>query len=206
LLDAQPTNPRVLLGLARCRRGAGRGAEAETLLGTLLDYYPNQPEALCERGKIALGAGRVPEAERWLRRALTLAPFDRETNHNLVQCLLNQGKTEEARSHQARLDRITADFQRAADVARLVAAEPKDPALRNEMGMLLLRNGQEQEGLRWLDTALRVDPQHRPTHATLADYFERRGHPQEAARHRALAGPPTTPVPPKAMPREGRHP
>lgn len=205
LLDSQPTNPRVLLGLARCRRGAGRGAEAEALLGRLLDYYPNQPEALCERGKLSLEAGRAPEAEQWLRRSLALAPFDREANHNLVQSLLSQGKGEEARSHQARLDRITADFQRAADVARLAAAEPKDPALRHEMGVLLMRNGQEQQGLRWLDTALRVDPRHQPTHATLADYFERRGQPQEAARHRALAGP-STRVPPKDAPQEGRRP
>ena len=103
---------------------------------------------------------------------------------------MHQGKGDEARRCQARLERITADFQRAADVTRKVVAAPKDPALRHEVGLLLLRNGQEQEGLRWLYSGLQVDPGHRPTHATLADYYERRGQPLAAARHRAAAGPP----------------
>jgi predicted Zn-dependent protease len=190
LLASQPTSARVLLGLARCRRGAGRAAEAQQYLGALLDLHPGHAEALGERGKLALEAGEAAEAERWLRRALALAPFDRDVNYNLAQCLLHQGKADEARAQQSRLDRITADFQRAADVTRQVTASPRDPALRHEVGVLLLRNGQEQEGLRWLYTALQVDPGHRPTHATLADHYERRGQRPEAARHRAVAGPP----------------
>jgi predicted Zn-dependent protease len=200
LLDSQPANPRLLLGLARCRRSAGRGVEARELLGTLLDFNPGHAEALAERGKLALEAGDAAEAERWLRRALAQAPFDRDINYNLVQCLLNQGKAEEARTQQARLDRISADFQRAAEVTRMVAGSPKDPALRYEAGVILLRNGQEQEGVRWLLTALQVDPGHRPTHAALADFYERRGQPLEAARHRGAAGP----TPP--APKEGQRP
>jgi tetratricopeptide (TPR) repeat protein len=176
LLAGQPTNPQVLLGLARCRRSRGRTAAARELLDTLLAYHPQHAEGLCERGQLALQAGRPAEAERWLRRALALAPFDRDSNYNLVQCLLHQDKAEQARPHQARLERLSADLQRAADLTRKVAASPKDPALRHEIGVLLLRNGQDQEGLRWLRSALQADPRHRPTRATLADYQARRRH------------------------------
>ena len=204
LLTSQPTNPRVLLGLARCRRSAGRGAEARELLEKLLGYHSIHAEALCERGKLALEAGQAVEAALWLRRALAHAPFDRDTNYNLVQSLLNQGKAEEARSQQSRLDRITADFQRASEVTRQVAAAPKDPALRHEAGVLLLRNGREQDGLRWLFTALQVDPgtarRMRPSPSTT-----KRGQLMGRAPHAPPARQPA-PTPPKDPPRRAsRH-
>jgi predicted Zn-dependent protease len=176
----QPSNPQVLLGLARCRRSQGRTAQARELLDTLLTYHPQYAEGLCERGKLALEAGRPTAAERWLRRALALAPFDRDINYNLVQCLLHQDKSAEARPHQARLERLSADLQRAADLTRKVAAAPRDPGLRHEIGVLLLRNGQDQEGLRWLHSALEVDPGHRPSRAALADYQARGQHQRPA--------------------------
>ena len=50
-----------------------------------------------------------------------------------------------------------------------------DPAPRCETGTLLLRNGREQEGVRWLISALRNDPLYRPAHKALADHYERLG-------------------------------
>jgi len=61
---------------------------------------------------------------------------------------------------------------------------PHDAALRYEIGMIFMRRGQTQEALRWLSGALQEDPRHRPTHAALADYFQRTGQPGPAARHR----------------------
>jgi Tfp pilus assembly protein PilF len=54
--------------------------------------------------------------------------------------------------------------------------------------VICLGNGQAQEGLRWLSGALQIDPQHGPTHQALADYYEKAGEPDLAARHRQQAG------------------
>jgi Tfp pilus assembly protein PilF len=71
---------------------------------------------------------------------------------------------------------------------RAIHAAPSDPAPRHEAGVILFRNGQEQEGLRWLASALQQDPNHRPTHELLVEYFEKHGQPEKAAQHRRLAG------------------
>ena len=46
---------------------------------------------------------------------------------------------------------------------------------------------QDKVGLRWLASALKIDPKHRPTHQVLADHFQQRGNAQAAAFHRKLA-------------------
>ena len=64
---------------------------------------------------------------------------------------------------------------------------PHDPEPRREIGVLYLGLGEDDQGLRWLSSALEEDPRHGPTHAALADYFERVGKKDEAASHRRLA-------------------
>jgi Tfp pilus assembly protein PilF len=54
----------------------------------------------------------------------------------------------------------------------------------HECGVLSLRNGQEDQGVRLLTQALRKDPKHRPTHKALAEYYESKGDNAAAARHR----------------------
>jgi tetratricopeptide (TPR) repeat protein len=179
----------VLLGLARCRSGMGQTEEARQLLDRLLADYPAQPQVLSERGKLALQAGQPAEAEPWLRQAAALLPHDLRTTYALYQCLEQCGKREEARDYLVRAERIRADLRRLHEVMEKMAAAPRDLALRCEAGQLFLRNGEDKEGLRWLASVLQEDPEHRPAHAALADYYERAGDPTRAARHRRLARP-----------------
>jgi Tfp pilus assembly protein PilF len=189
LRQRQAGNPAVLLGLARCRRSMGKTEEARQLLEGVVASHPRHVEAVEELGKLLLQSGQPDEAEGWLRRAVQLAPYERDANFNLYQCLVQRGRREEAGHYLARAEKIDADFQRLSELTRKVAAEPRDPALRQEAGAILLRNGQEQEGLRWLASALQEDPKHRPTHQTLADYYERAGQRTLAAQHRRQAAP-----------------
>jgi Tfp pilus assembly protein PilF len=74
-----------------------------------------------------------------------------------------------------------------AEVGRLAlryATAPRDATLRHELAMWCLNNGEDAAGLRWLWNALAVDPNHAPTHAVLADHFERSGQPRRSAHHR----------------------
>jgi Tfp pilus assembly protein PilF len=97
------------------------------------------------------------------------------------------GKTEEARPWEERLARVEADLVVVKKTMSQVLAAPLDPNPRRELGVIFLRNQQSKEGLRWLQSALQCDPRHRPTHQTLADYFEQHKQPELAAHHRQQA-------------------
>jgi Flp pilus assembly protein TadD len=148
---------------------------------------PQHAQAVAELGKLELGEGQLADAERWLRRAVELAPHERESLYNLVQCLNRVGKKEEAQQCLARLKQVEDDWERIKVLTQGYSKAPRDPALRYEGGIILLRNGLEQEGLSWLTAALQADPRHRPTHQALADYYARTGKADLAAHHRRLA-------------------
>jgi predicted Zn-dependent protease len=184
LCQRQPGNVAALLGLARCRRALGQPEEARQLLATILAAQPQDPQALSERGGLAFDAGQPAEAEGWLRKALAASPNDREATYLLAQCLQQQGRRGEADACLAKFRRIEADQQRLADLIKQIAAAPRDPNLRYEAALILLRNGRDPEALSWLTSALREDPYHRATHQALADYYGRLGQPALAASHR----------------------
>jgi Flp pilus assembly protein TadD len=193
LRQRQPGNPAVLLGLARAQRQLGLLDEARTLLDGLLASLPAEPTAkdaivLSERGRLALDEGQTAQAENWLRQAVAIIPHDRQANYNLYQCLEQRGRTDEARRCRESLERIDADLKRIDEIMRQVHRAAPDPSLRSEAGIILLRNGEPDKGLRWLSMALRQDPWHRPAHQALADYYQRIGRFDLAARHRKLCG------------------
>lgn len=187
LRQRRPDNLSIQLGLARCRRQMGRTEEARQLLDALATEHPQHPGVLTERGRLALEAGDTQRAADWLRQAVTLAPTDREALYNLSRCLQQMGRDAEARDYQARFQRADADLKRLSQLTKEVLRQPHDPCLRCEAGILFLRNGEEQEGVRWLNLALREDPHFGPAHQALADYYQRSGQPELAARHRRLA-------------------
>jgi tetratricopeptide (TPR) repeat protein len=189
----RPEDPALLLGLAQCRRELGQTDDARALLDDLLARHPRHVAALTERGRLALDEQRAEEAESWLRKAMELAPFDKEALYVFSQCLKKCGRTEEHNACMARLEQIRADFRHLAEVLLQVQKDPRDPAPRCEAGTIYLRNGYDQEGLRWLTSALREAPQHRPTHQALADHFQRRGDREREAFHRRMAAKEQTP-------------
>jgi tetratricopeptide (TPR) repeat protein len=187
LYRRQPGNGGVIFALARCRLLLGQLEEAGQLLDLLLDFDPRDVPALTERGRLALEMGRLDEAEGWLRRALELSPKNYDANYCLYLCLQRRGKHAEARNLQQRVERVGADMQKLADVARALAKSPRDLALRCDMGELFLRIGQDQEGVQWLNGVLQQAPRYRAAHLALADYYANTGKPALAKRHRREA-------------------
>ncbi len=202
----------VLLGLARCHYNLGEGEEALRILEELLERHPDDRSALLERGRLALHRGEAAEAEKWLRRAADRAPVcDTEPLRSLVQCLESQHKEEDCRRcldrlhrHEAellRLDRLTLQVNRdlsqtapgndsGADRTRLedrMMSQSRKSNLHYEIAMDKMRLGREQDGVAALFFILDVQPRYGPAHAALAEYFERTGQSDRAARHRRAA-------------------
>jgi tetratricopeptide (TPR) repeat protein len=181
----QADNPEVLLGLARCRFNLNEADEARRLLDDLLEHHPEHAAALLERGRLALHAGELAEAEKRLRQAAAVAsPCESEPHHLLNQCLAAEHKDEEARRSLDRLRECEANALHGERLIHQANREPHNVALRCEIARDLLQLGREQDGVSALFLVLEQQPRYAPAHAALADYFERSGQPDRAARHR----------------------
>lgn len=187
LRDRQGETIPILKGMACCYRALNRPQDARTVLERVLKEAPDDWRALAERGRLALEYESPAAAEPWLRVAVKLAPHETDLNYSFYQCLERQGKDAEADQVLARLKQVEIDLARVAGLSRDIGRNPHDAALRYEAGLILLRNGLESEGVRWLESALAEDPRHAPTHEALAAYFERSGNLPLAQEHRRLA-------------------
>jgi tetratricopeptide (TPR) repeat protein len=186
LLERSPDDEEALLGLASCRIEQGRPEDALPLLDRVLSSNRDQARGLFLRGKAALQQRDAAGAERWLARAVKQAPDDPEALHQLTLALRAQGKQAEAAKLTHGLTALRQDLDRLNSLTRAVARAPDDARLRHDAGVIALRIGRLDEGVRWLQSALRARGDHRPTHAALAEHFGRRGDPR-AESHRRLA-------------------
>jgi len=170
LRQCQPDNASVQIGLAGCLDGLGQQAEAEQMVDAVLARQPNFAPALSLRGQFAFMSGQLAEAETWLRQALRRQPMDHRARYSLSLCLQRNGKEDEARREKRQLQQMKDDLARFNEiVTKDIAQRPTDPALHCTLGQILLRGGQREEGLRWLQSALRLDPGYAPARQALAD-------------------------------------
>lgn len=177
----------ALMGLAACRIDQDRPAEAIPLLDRVLGEKPETYVALLLRGRAAMQQSEFASAEQWLRRAVAVDPSSVEALHALVHCLRAQDKKTAAAELAPRVENLIGDLKRLQELIRDIGHKPNEVRPRHEAGLIAMRIGRPQEGLVWLEGALRAQGDHRPTHAVLADYYQQKGEPMRAEFHRRLA-------------------
>jgi tetratricopeptide (TPR) repeat protein len=182
-----PDDEEVLLGLAECRIDQNQATRATPLIERVLTARASSSQGLLLRGKVAFHEGGPDRGEHWLRQAVKSAPDDAEALNWLVKCLYAQDKETEANQLALRLEQLRSDLRRIDELVRIVAQQPDEAAPRHEVGILFLKHSRSEEGLHWLNGALRAKGDHRPTHAALADYYRRKGDEVLAETHRQLA-------------------
>jgi len=187
LAQRQPDDPTVRWGLACSRNRAGLHDQARPLLDALVRAYPDKPRILAERGKLALDDGQLAEAEAWLRESVRLSPHDSQVMYALYLCLERRGSKSEAQHYYQRMEELDRDQKRLLDMIKEAVVKKRAPELRCQIGRLSLRLGMTSQGLRWLEGALLEDPQYLPALEALADYYEKSGQPEVAARYRRRA-------------------
>jgi Tfp pilus assembly protein PilF len=183
----------VAIGLAQAWILVGRTEEARRLLDDWLAEHPRDVLILTERGKLALSDQQVEQAESFLNRAVAVSPYLLDANHSLYLCLNQQGKKADAERCQKRIKQSEEDNRRLVDLTVGLQQTPDDADLRCRMAEIFLRQGQDQEGERWLLTTLQAHPDHRSSHLALADYYQRIGRIDRADLHRRRAGATTSP-------------
>jgi tetratricopeptide (TPR) repeat protein len=183
-----PDHPEVLVQLAQALDLQARPDEARAALDECLRLDPNNARALAERGRIARRDGDGELAEDYLSRAVRLDPGNGDARNQYCLVLNQNGKKAEAAKQQEALRQVEDDVRRITDLLKgRLQTTPNDPAVYYEVAMIALRAGLTKEAHRWLLSALQVDPNHAPTHRTLAVYYQETGSPILAARHRAIA-------------------
>jgi tetratricopeptide (TPR) repeat protein len=195
-----PGHPEVALLWARALALQGRNAESRSALAECLREHPDYPAALAERASQALTDGNEPEAERLLARSVALDPGNVITRGQYAFVLARNGKRAEAAQEQARVDALKIDLDRITVLfSGPLQERPNDPQVPHEIAQIALRSGQIREAIRWFTAALRVDPNHVPTHLALARLYRDLDNPVMASRHRAQArgaGPEPAPAKP----------
>jgi tetratricopeptide (TPR) repeat protein len=186
LLGRSPDDGEALLGLAACRIEQGRPEDAVPLVERVLSGGAPPARALFLRGKAALEQRDAAGAVGWLNRAVEAAPDEPESLHLLTLALRADGRHDEADRLVPRLEALRRDVARLNELVRAAARDPDDARTRHEAGVLALRIGRADEGVRWLRAALRARGDHRATHAALAEHYRRLGDPR-ADLHRRLA-------------------
>jgi tetratricopeptide (TPR) repeat protein len=164
--------------------------EARQLLETAVEQLPNDAAVLNYLGKLEMQEGRPDKAETWLRRNIEVDPSDAEARYALVTALELQGRKQETAAATVQYQKTKALLERSNRLLKNEAMQPStDPDTACEIGSILLRLGQERVGVHWLNEALKRNPQHRPAHVALAEYYEGKGQWAEAMAHRRLARP-----------------
>jgi tetratricopeptide (TPR) repeat protein len=191
LCREQPDSVPPAVGLAQCYGRLNRTPEAVRLLDDLLIRYPADASLLLERGRLALQMGQAAGAEEWLRKALALVPWDHAANYTLLLCLTQQRKDAAARQAQERVHRLEEEGARFTQLIEQMKLRPYDLNIRCELARAFFRQGHDQEAIRWLRSALRIDGHYPLANQLLAEYYETHGEPVLAQPYRealALAG------------------
>ncbi len=183
-----PDLPEVMVQWSRALASVGRVEESRTALLQCLEKHPNFAPALAERGSQLLVEGDEPEAERFLAKAVALDPGNVVARNQYSLALSRNNKRDLAAREEESIAALKTDLDRIGDlISGPLQARPNDPQVHYDIAQIALRSGQVREALQWFTSAIRVDPNHTPTHRVLATLYHELDNPVLAARHRALA-------------------
>ena len=184
-----------------------RDGEAQAALEEAAGRAPEDHEIPYDLGRILYQQGRHAQAAEAFRRALALDPSSHKAWDNLGLAAEALGHDAEARQHYLKAlalvhtrhpayDVVYANFadflmkggeyQRAFDLAAEAAERnPRDPRNLFLAGKALLRLDRPDVGVRWLEQAMRLDPDYAEPHYLAAQAYRRLG--RQADAERALA-------------------
>jgi predicted Zn-dependent protease len=186
LLRSHPDEADVQVTLAQCLQLEGEEEKAIEILDRVLATHPDVFEALVLRGRLEAQRQHPAKAEAWLRKALKLRPSDLRTMYVFYQCLEQQGKDKEAADTLKRHKAIEKDIFRLAELwSQEIEKAPNDPDLMGEVGAILLRLNEDEQGVQWLHRTLRASgDMHKPSMLLLMRYYESKGDTAQANDYR----------------------
>ncbi len=158
LVERQPHNVRVRLGLAQTRFRQERWEEARSLFQGVLDQHANRPAALFYLGRIAENEGNLEAAERYYRR-VPHSRFTAQARLRQAQVAVKAGKLEQALQL----------------VRRLHSLYSNAPQFYHLEAQIMMEMDQHEAALEALNQGLERDPDSASLLYTRALLHEKRG-------------------------------
>lgn len=174
-------------GLGECLRARGEHDQAREAFLKGLAISPDDYDCLLALGELDLGFGQGQAALRWLEPAAEQKPREYDVRYALAKALLFSGQGGQARPHFEFVAQARVALSRVKVLRPYVASHPEDAERRYEIGVALLEYGDVPQGLRWLHSVFKYQPDHHAAHAALADFYSEQGDDAAAAEHRRLA-------------------
>jgi thioredoxin-like negative regulator of GroEL len=151
--------------IAQVASGELQGPQLEQALVRILDVDPRNPQANLRLGYVLLESNRCEAARRHFESAIALRLPGADAHLGLAAC--------EAAARR---------FDAAARVLRAAArAEPDDPVVEANLGIVLADGGRPSEGIPPLERAVALDPDFHQARFNLARVYARAGRRAEAA-------------------------
>lgn len=163
-VEIEPTQPDLRVHLAAALQMAGRIDEAITEVETAIELEPDTGLAYISLGMLHSSTGAFDEAEQAFRKALYLEPVLDAAEKNLSDL---RSRREYLRNERTRLEQA-------------VAADPDDPALYVELGMLNLAEGNMEQAHNAFETSLDKQPSFGPALLGLGGLYVKQGKTEDA--------------------------
>jgi len=191
-LEFDPTNPEVVVKLAKILRTIGRNEEALEFFQRYHAMVPGDYLGFAHIGSCLSALGRYNEAEPYFRR--TLAGVDDPlTHYNLGLLLSITGRLDDAvREYEKSLagDPMQSDARTnlatslarqgkvdlaMREFARVLDHDPENALARTNLGVVLLQQGRVNQARAELESALRIDPRMEQARQALESITAERG-------------------------------
>jgi tetratricopeptide (TPR) repeat protein len=181
-------DPEVLVLRAECLRSKGALDEAAALLDQVLDVNEQHTRALLGRAKLHLEMRQPEAALTALQRILQADAYDWQAHYLSGLVHVRLGKTEQAEESFEKVRRSQDLMRQLHQLNEAAIARPNDPNIRHRLGQVCVELGKAELAEMWFRAALMLDPQHSPTHQSLADFYAQSGLHERADWHTARAG------------------
>jgi len=178
LVEDKLTTPSIQIDYAEALLRSGNSAEAKKALQAAFQMglgRQDRARASSTRGRIVMEEGKWEAAAADLLVAIEIAPDDSAAHFALSNTLSRLGQAELADQYRERgtflLQSANENFRKIREILAQVLERPTDPALRTSVGKLMIDQGKVPEGLRWIETALKYDPNYAPALEIVRQYY-----------------------------------
>jgi len=121
-------------------------------------------------GKLELALEHYPDAIRYYEQALAINPYDWQVRYNYSLALKQVGRKEEAIQEAEKVTEAKKALAMTDVLIDKLRKNPADIEARYQVGVLILKYISEYQGLTWLRSVLRYDPNHKATLEILQKY------------------------------------
>jgi len=174
-------------GLGKCLQGSGKLQQAREAFLAGLQHAPDDYDCLLALGELEVDAGKGADALRWLEPAAKQKPSEYDVRYALATALFISGEGDKARPHFQFAAQARLALSQVLARRQYVASHPEDAECRYEIGVALLEYGDRSEGIKWLQSVFKYQPDHQAARAALTAFYAEQSAAAASGKHRMPA-------------------